>query len=218
MCDPFISQIQLFGCTYAPSNWISCSGQLLRIADLPALYALIGSYYGGDGRVSMGVPDLRGRIAAGQGAGIGLTNRFIGEIGGFESIPLNLENMPSHTHSATSQISGASGKLSGSPNVNTSVKCNNTDNPSGTEPSGKVWGKLTAREKIYADNIGPNDEMHAGSVEVNVDLSPVDVDISIGSSTVTVYPTGGQTPHYNMQPYLVCNYSMAVEGYFPPRN
>lgn len=99
--DPFIGQIQTFGFSFAPRGWAKCDGQLLQISSNTALFSLLGTTYGGDGRTTFGLPDLRGRAALHQGAGPGLTNRKIGQKAGAETVPLNANTMPTHTHVAT---------------------------------------------------------------------------------------------------------------------
>ncbi len=99
--EPFIGQIQTFGFNFAPRGWAKCDGQLLQIASNTALFSLLGTTYGGDGRTTFGLPDLRGRLALHQGAGPGLTNRIIGQKAGAETVSLDANTMPTHTHVAT---------------------------------------------------------------------------------------------------------------------
>lgn len=97
---PFIGQIQTFAFNFAPRGWMFCNGQLLEIVDYTALFALIGTTYGGDGRKTFGLPDLRGRVAMGFGQGPGLSNRPIGQFGGAETVTLTTAQMPAHSHQA----------------------------------------------------------------------------------------------------------------------
>jgi microcystin-dependent protein len=85
--DPFIGEIALFGFNFAPRGWALAEGQILPIATYSALYSLLGTYYGGDGRSTFGLPDLRGRAAIGQGTGPGLDQRRIGQKSGSEDLP-----------------------------------------------------------------------------------------------------------------------------------
>jgi len=96
--DPTIGEISMFGGNFNPRNWANCDGQLLNISQYTALYALIGTTYGGDGTTNFALPDLRGRVAMHTGSGTGLTTRPQGEIGGLESSTLTLANMPAHSH------------------------------------------------------------------------------------------------------------------------
>jgi microcystin-dependent protein len=96
--EPFIAQIILFAGNFAPRGWAFCEGQLLAIANNQALFALVGTTYGGDGRTTFGLPDLRGRVAIGPGQGPGLPDYRQGHIGGTASTTLTVANMPSHNH------------------------------------------------------------------------------------------------------------------------
>lgn len=100
MSDPFISEIRLFPYTYAPSGWAFCNGQLVQINQYSALYSLIGTIHGGDGRTTFGLPNLKGRTAMHAGQGPGLTPHNLGHYGGLNSVPLESRNLPPHTHTA----------------------------------------------------------------------------------------------------------------------
>lgn len=97
--EPYLGQINAWGCNFAPRGWTTCRGQLLPIAQNTALFSLLGTIYGGDGRTTFAVPDLQGRIPIGQGRGPGLTERRIGSKGGQESVTLTELEIPSHNHS-----------------------------------------------------------------------------------------------------------------------
>ena len=98
MSDPFIGEIRMFGGNFAPRSWALCDGQLLAIVQNDALFALLGTTYGGDGRTTFGLPDMRGRIPLHQRQGPGLTRRTIGSGGGTEQETLKANQMPSHSH------------------------------------------------------------------------------------------------------------------------
>lgn len=215
MSDPIMSEISLFGCNFAPRNWAFCMGQLMAVSEYQSLYSLLGTTYGGDGRTSFGLPDLRGRTAVGPGIGPGLSNRVLGQKGGWESVQLSISNMPSHNHAASGHAS-STGTLNGTPNSNASVKCNNSSVTTNA-PAGKVWG-ANRNYEIYADDTGTDDEMHAGLVQVTVDLSPVTVDVTTTVDSVTVNNAGGNMAHDNMSPFLVLNYSICTIGLYPSRN
>jgi microcystin-dependent protein len=99
--EPFIGQIQMFGFNFPPRGWAFCDGQLLPVAQNTALFSLLGTTYGGDGRTTFALPDLRSRVAIHQGQGPGLSSRRIGERSGLENTSLNVANMPAHTHVAS---------------------------------------------------------------------------------------------------------------------
>ena len=98
MSNPFLGQICNFGGNFAPRGWAFCDGQLLSVAANGALFSLLGTVYGGDGRTTFGLPDLRGRLPLHQGPGPGLTPRQIGSRPGTEDVTLIPNQMPSHTH------------------------------------------------------------------------------------------------------------------------
>lgn len=98
MADPFIAEIRIFPYNFAPSGWAFCNGQLLPIAQNTALFSLVGTTYGGDGRSTFGLPDLRNRVPLHPGAGPGLTNRRLGEGGGVDTVTLTEAQMPVHGH------------------------------------------------------------------------------------------------------------------------
>ncbi len=98
MSQPFIGEIRMWACNFAPRTWANCDGQLMVIAQNTALFSLIGTIYGGDGRTSFALPNLQGRIPLHQGRGPGLTPLTIGQPFGDETITLNTQNIPSHSH------------------------------------------------------------------------------------------------------------------------
>jgi microcystin-dependent protein len=98
MADPFIAEIRIVPFTFAPKNWALCNGQLLPLTQNTALFALLGTNYGGDGRSNFALPDLQGRVPIGVGLGPGLTERREGESGGSASVALLESEIPQHTH------------------------------------------------------------------------------------------------------------------------
>ena len=98
--EPFIGQIIMFGGNFAPRGWALCDGQLLPISQYSALFSILGTTYGGDGRTTFGLPELRGRVPMHPGHGPGLDDRRLGEKSGNEDTILGINNMPSHNHVA----------------------------------------------------------------------------------------------------------------------
>jgi len=96
--DPFIAEIILFAGNFAPRGWAFCNGQLLSIAEHSALFSILGTTYGGDGRSTFALPDLRGRTPIHSGRGPGLSAHNLGQMGGSENTTLTVANMPSHSH------------------------------------------------------------------------------------------------------------------------
>src|SRR5487761_706908 len=98
MSTAFLGTIRLVGFNFAPVGWALCEGQTLSISQDTALFSLLGTYFGGNGQTTFNLPDLRGRVAVGQGQGPGLANYDQGQAGGSETVTLTGSQVPSHTH------------------------------------------------------------------------------------------------------------------------
>ena len=145
--EPFLGQIMLFGGNFAPRGWALCHGQLLPISQYSALFSLLGTTYGGDGRTTFGLPDLRGRAPIGVGHGAGLSTITWGERGGAETHRLSVTEMPSHDHSGST--------LTGT------VGCNEEDGDK-EEAAGNTFGNTSANP--YNSNAVDN---HMSSVSIS---------------------------------------------------
>lgn len=99
MADPFVAEIRMFGFNFAPTGWAQCNGQLLPISQNTALFALLGTFYGGDGKSTFALPNLQGSVPVHQGQGQGLSERFLGEQAGSQFVTLLLSEIPMHAHS-----------------------------------------------------------------------------------------------------------------------
>jgi len=108
MSEPFIAEIRIFAGNFAPRSWAFCDGQLLPIAQNTALFSLIGTTYGGDGRTTTALPNLEGRAAMHPGRGPGLTARRLGEKVGTETVTLSEAQIPSHSHTARAATANSS--------------------------------------------------------------------------------------------------------------
>jgi microcystin-dependent protein len=139
--EAFIGEIRMFGGTYAPVGWAKCDGQLLQISQNSALFSILGTIYGGDGRTTFALPDLRGRVPMHNGTGPGLPAYEIGEKGGSATTNLTVANLPSHNH----QVNGV-------------VEEGNSDSPTNNYPANT---KLLDKE--YASN-GTATAMNAGMI------------------------------------------------------
>src|SRR5215210_7730910 len=98
MSDPFVAEIRAVGFNFPPTGWAFCDGQLLPISQNTALFSLLGTYYGGDGKSTFALPDLQGNAAMHPGQGKGLSERFLGEMSGTETVTLLVSEMPFHNH------------------------------------------------------------------------------------------------------------------------
>lgn len=170
MADPFVAEIRIMPYNFAPSRWAFCSGQLLPIAQNTALFSLLGTYYGGDGKSTFALPNLNGSVPIGAGDGPGLTSRFLGESGGQNAISLLSSEMPAHTHGV--QAHAEPGEL--------------------RMPKGSALA-VSTEANVYGAS---------GNVQMNAE---------------TVAVTGQGLSHNNMQPYLVLNFCIALQGVFPAR-
>ena len=145
--EPFLAEIIMFGSNFAPRNWALCDGQLLPINSNQALFSLLGTTYGGDGRTTFALPDLRGRTAIHPGQGPGLSSYRLGQKGGAERVTLTVNQMPSHTHAATATAHASS------------TRGNDSD------PTGNIMA-VKSRTNIYS-NVAPDVTMKAASVTVS---------------------------------------------------
>jgi microcystin-dependent protein len=98
MSEPFVAEIKMFAGNFAPRGWATCDGQLLPISQNTALFSLVGTYYGGDGKSTFALPNLQGSAPLGMGQGSGLSDRVLGEVGGEEFVTLLPTEMPAHSH------------------------------------------------------------------------------------------------------------------------
>lgn len=126
--DPILGEIRIFAGTFAPRGWAFCQGQLLNIAQNQALFALLGTTYGGNGTTTFALPDLRGRVALGFGQGTGLSSYVLGQQGGSENVTLSAAQMPAHNHALG--VNNAAG--------------------TSTTPVNMVPAASTARDSLYA--------------------------------------------------------------------
>ena len=104
--DPFIGEIIAFAGNFAPVGWALCNGQLLAISSNTALFSILGTQYGGDGKTNFALPDLQCRAAMGSGNGVGLTPRVNGEEDGAESVAVTVSSLPQHSHGLAAAATG----------------------------------------------------------------------------------------------------------------
>jgi microcystin-dependent protein len=134
MATPFLAQIMMFGGNFAINGWAFCSGQLVSIQQNTALFALLGTTYGGNGQTTFGLPDLRGRVPIGPGQGPGLSPRNLGESSGSESVTLLTTQIPAHNHTATATTNANSGPANDTlPNGNFLAEGNNYNSVSNAQ-------------------------------------------------------------------------------------
>jgi microcystin-dependent protein len=102
--DPFVAEIRIFGFNFAPKGWAFCDGQLLPLSQNTALFSLLGTTYGGDGKSNFALPNLQGNAPMHPGQGPGLSLHDLGETGGSETVTLLVSEMPAHNHNIMAQV------------------------------------------------------------------------------------------------------------------
>ncbi|WP_299187172.1 phage tail protein [uncultured Aquimarina sp.] len=191
--EGYISEIRLWGPNWAPRSWALCHGQLLPVSQNNALFSLIGTIYGGDGRTTFALPDLRGRVPIGPGNGPGLSPYSEGQMGGSEINTLNVTQLPIHTHNV---IINNAGEIAIP--VNTA---------SGDEDESNPGAGVLAN--TGADNYASSPTTNASYAGANIPVSGSQIDIG---------NTGGSRPIGNIQPFLGLNYIICLQGIYPSRS
>ena len=202
MSDPYLGEIRMVGFNFAPQNWALCQGQLMSISQNNALFALLGTFYGGNGTTNFGLPDLQGRSPVGVGAGNGLSPITVGELSGNESVTLTISQLPAHTHTATATAGTASASIS--------IPATTTNTGEGATP-----GNTTVLGPIAAG--GRPGTLYSTSA-ANTTLAPFNASLTGSAPTVTVGSTGGSLPVALRNPYLGITFIIALSGVFPPRS
>ena len=203
--DPFIGQIIMFGGNFAPRAWAFCNGQLLSIAQNTALFSILGTTYGGDGRTTFALPDMRGRVAihSGGSTGPGLSPYQLGQRGGTQTVNLSVLQMPSHNHLAAFTPSGGGSAAK--------VEVSTADGGSREPSTGAYLGRTNQGA------LGNNLYVTSPAASTLVELGGVSGGGG-GGGTVAIGLTGGSQAHTNIQPFLAINYIIALQGTFPSRN
>lgn len=116
MADPFVAEIRIFPFNFAPRGWSFCNGQLLPISQNTALFSILGTYYGGDGKSTFALPDMQGNAPMQWGDGPGLSPHSLGEMSGSENVTLLASEIPSHNHSVLGQATPLGGSANPSGN------------------------------------------------------------------------------------------------------
>jgi microcystin-dependent protein len=185
MSDQYLGEIRIFGFNFAPQGWALCNGQLMSISQNTALFSLIGTYYGGDGVNTFGLPNLQSRVPIHQGQGSGLSPYVLGQQSGVENVTLTSQQMPQHNHLVN--CNGASTAKGGSV----------FDVGIGQNPVGNFPGLAASpANAVYATVLAANNTMnanmitYAGSNQPHPNIQPY-LTVSFCISLVGIYPTRG---------------------------
>lgn len=117
MSNPFVAEVRIFPFNFAPTGWAFCDGQLMPISQNTALFSLLGTTYGGDGKSTFALPDMQGNAPMQPGQGQGLSFRVLGEMSGVDSVTLLQTEIPVHTHSVNTHNLDAGGLQNPAPTV-----------------------------------------------------------------------------------------------------
>ena len=191
--DGYLATLRPFAGNFAIRNCAFTQGQLLSISTNTALFSLVGTLYGGDGRTTFGLPDTRGRSIVGPGTGPGLSTIFVGQKSGTENNALSASNMPSHNHAATTSVAATATAHGGSSAGTTS------------SPAGAVWA-VKNRTRQYS------------IATPNVTLSSDAVTVSDATATTTISNAGSSTSFSIRDPYIGLYWLIQTAGLYPSRN
>ncbi|HVE06911.1 MAG TPA: tail fiber protein [Paraburkholderia sp.] len=202
MSDPYLGEIRMTAFNFAPVGWAMCQGQTVAISQNQALFALLGTNFGGNGVSNFMLPNLQGRSPVGWGSGLGLAPIQIGEQAGVENVTITTANMPAHTHVAT--VTGG---------VSVSGQVSIPANSAAAETS--VPGPTTVLSNPSAGGRGTSIYTAASS---NTTLAPFNVTLTGGAPTIQNALTGGTQPMAIRNPYLGVTFMIALSGVFPSRS
>lgn len=205
--ESFVGNICLFAFDFAPEGWITCQGQVLTVQQYQMAFALLSTRYGGDGRTTFGIPNLSGRLPLGMGS-LGGFNYPIGSVGGAAAVTLAQTQvpLPAHTHSAS-----IAANQSVAINIPAVSGSNGTTNVPGNTVN--LSNSNTADRAPLPINVYSN-------ATTNATLKPFNAALPTGAGTVTVSPNAPSAPTAPvslMNPYLVLNFCMCLNGLWPNR-
>ncbi len=196
--DGYYAEIRMFSGNFAPRNWALCQGQKMSIDENRELFALIGTIYGGDGYVYFQLPDFRGRTPYGSGKGPKLPDNQLGEKKGWEKINIPLDCFPLHTHEITITPPEFSGKAI--------QKCYKGFGSGNTNPENRYPGPAPSTAPVYYDT-------------ESADMGPLNVELTkSGDYSLELAKSGKDETLSLMQPSLVVNFIICIDGYWPTRN
>lgn len=187
--EGYIGEVRLFAANFAPKNWAFCHGQLIAITQNQALFSLIGTIYGGDGRTTFALPNTQSRVVISAGQGPGLQDYRIGQTGGSETVTLTVNQIPSHTHGLVNNL--------------TALAREKVLNDSATteEPESNYFAQYAGGD-IYSTSPDATMAPAAGAL----------------TGALTTLDSGGSQAHTNIQPVEALHYIICLYGIFPSRS
>jgi microcystin-dependent protein len=206
--EPMIGSMCTFAFNFAPRGWALADGQILPINQNQSLYSLLGTTYGGDGRTTFALPDLRGRAIIGAGEGPGLSVYALGSRIGQETVVLTLANIPSHNH-PQSTIEVSTSLPSSSVSIIATLRASTSVGDSPT-PSGALFASDLAGANGYSSG--------APDVSLSADGISMTVSGTVSADTATSGNTGSGQAHTNLMPYQTVSWAIALTGLFPSRS
>lgn len=202
--EPFIGEINYNGFNFAPHNWHECDGSQLSISENQPLFALLNTFYGGDGRTTFALPDLRGKMAIGQGNFPGSNYDWrVGQTFGNETHRLSELELPNHSHSST---------FTPSSGISVSLEATTTQGDSETPLADSYLAKF---KEVGA---GGDDYIYSSTPGTKVELGGISANVSPSTGSVTIGSNGGSQQFNIIQTMQVVECSISMLGIFPSRN
>lgn len=189
MSEAYLGEIRIFAGPYAPVDWHLCDGTLIGVNDNQALFALIGTTYGGDGVNTFKLPDLCGRVPIHRGTGTSLTARVLGQTGGSEQATLVAAHLPAHTHSLLATTNPGSSSTPGPTQV--------LGNTTGMKPGGTGNPLNIYQTQTTVTTVATTVQLHASTIAYNA-------------------PSGA--PHDSVMPSMPLTYIICMQGIYPQQS
>jgi microcystin-dependent protein len=187
MSEAFVGEVRLFGFSFAPKDWAQCNGQLVPIKQNPAMYSVLGTAFGGDGKTTFGLPNLQNNVPVGAGAAVTGTNYPVGSIGGALGVAITATTSPPHSHS----LLGSGVRYTADTNV--------------PDPT-----------RVLAPGSGASPYVPPGNPPM-VSMTQNALGQGVNPQTLQPIGTASASQHNNLMPYLAVNFCICMNGVMPQR-
>ncbi|WP_158826611.1 phage tail protein [Mucilaginibacter lacusdianchii] len=204
--EGFVGEVRMFAGGFAPKQWTYCNGQVMQLQSNTALFAILGTVYGGDGKATFNLPNLQGRAVVGAGTGSNGLTKTLGQSDGTATTVLTMAQLPAHNHLFQKNSASVSGGAQVTMQVN-----NETSDPS-LPPSGNYLGVDNGGFSLYDPTLTSPNYLNSQAIKVQMPAATVDL------TNIAVGATGTGTPYTNLQPGLGVAYIICLTGLFPTRN